>query len=688
VKRPSHRQILIAVAALAAAAFCFVAWSIAPTLSDAPLPIPTRVLAADGSLLYQVGPEDEETSAPIAFSDMPISLVNAVVSAEDKRFFEHHGVDWLALVRALKDDIAAGEIVSGGSTIEQQYLKNTFFTDAPRTLPEKARELVAAQWWAATHSKNDTLERYLNTVYLGNNLFGVQAAAQEYFHKDTRDLSISESALLAGIIGAPSRYEPVSHGAAASDRQRFVLDRMAKNGYIKTEDVEGYASTRLSVFAPRHEISAPHFVFRVLELLEPAIPDIAIGGYEVRTTLDPDLQHVAENSVGLQLTKLMEEHVTDAAVVAVDPESGDVLAYVGSVGYWNEGASGAVNMADAERQPGSALKPFMYQTAIMNKLVTPGTVIADIPSTFEGEPLGTGGSNLYVPENYNDRFHGPVSVRDALGSSLNIPAVKILDQLGLNTFFGALEKFGITFDEAPDYYGLGIVLGGGEVTLEEATHAYAVLAANNQSTPLRFITEVRDASGAVIYQDDPHLERIFDAHEQTRAEQATALIGDILSDKTARALSFGESSLMEIGKPAAAKTGTTRDFKDNWAFGYTPDFALGVWVGNADNSPMYGVSGASGAVPIWHDIMAYRYRFDDPQIEMMPDDIVTRDVCVTSGMLATEICPKTRTEKFISGTEPTLGDTWYRWEMNSKTGQREVVLVLPPEYDAWVQNGN
>lgn len=695
----SRRQIvLVGVAAFGAAAIGFVFWSVLPTLNTALVPMPTRVLARDGSVLYELNAADQETASPMSLFSMPSSLVNAVLSAEDKRFYEHHGIDWLATARALKDSVLAGKIVSGGSTIEQQLIKNTFFADASRSLIQKAREMVAARWWSITHSKEESLERYLNTVYLGNNLFGIQTAAHEYFHKEAADLSVSETAYLAGIIAAPSRFEPVSHRDAGFKRQRYVLTQMVENGFLPEADLESYASTSLSVFRPRHEIRAPHFVFRVLGLLESDVPDIATGGYEILTTLDPELQTFSEASVSHQLVELLEENATNAAVVAVDPITGDVLVYVGSAGYWS-GDAGAVNMANAPRQPGSALKPFMYHAAIMNEIVTPATIIADLPVRFDIQSE-TGENGSYVPRNYNYQYHGPVSVRDALGSSLNIPAVKVLDNLGLHTFFETLSTFGLTFPNTPEYYGLGIVLGGGEVTLEDATSAYVSLATGNLSVPMRFVLEVRDRHGQVIKTFDAQPTHLFDPHEQLRAVQATSLITDILSDASARSISFGEASSMDIGKPVAIKTGTTKDFRDNWVFGYTSNFTLGVWVGNADNSPMYGVSGVSGAVPIWHDITAFRFRYEDPPTVDMPEGIISAEICVTSGMRTTTNCPKTRTEKFISGSEPTIDDTWYQsLIIDVGTGTlatndcldqtiEKIFLIPPPEYHLWITSAD
>lgn len=692
--RWSRKRIGIALCGGLCAALCgFLAWSIVPTLAAKPDLRPTRVLARDGSLLYEVRASDAETMAPVPLTAMPPKLIQAVLAAEDKRFYAHHGIDWAALLRSAWDDLRAGQVVSGGSTLEEQLIKNRYFPGARRTPLQKTRELAAARWWSLTHEKDETLALYLNTVYLGDQAFGMPTAAREYFHKDVGDLSLPEAAMLAGVIGAPSRFEPVSHRTAALARQKFVLERMRDDGGISAEEAAEAEASEVTVFAPRHELRAPHFVFRALASLEAAIPDIRTGGYVVTTTLDPSLQAVAERSVTDKLLALASSHVTDAAVVMLRPRTGEVLAYVGSADYWDEPSAGAVDMAAAPRQPGSALKPFMYQQALMRETVTPATVIADLPARFEAGQDG----GLYVPRNYDLRYHGPVSVRDALGSSLNIPAVKTLAQLGLPDFFGQLKRFGLTFDRPPSYYGLGIVLGGGEVTLTEATHAYADLANGNADAPVTFVQSVVDREGKTVFAASVSAPTpVFETKDEARGRQATYLLTDILSDQGARFASFGEESLLHV-PGVAAKTGTTRDYRDNWAFGYTPDFALGVWAGNADDSPMYGVSGISGSVPIWHDIVMAETRFAKPSAPSAPEGIVTRDVCVTSGLLATPDCPKTRLEKFIAGTEPTAPDTWYQRLHVDPTTDRlatarcpgaveRIFLVPPPEYRAWAES--
>lgn len=650
----------------------FAAWCIAPLRAPRPPTSSTKVVARDGSLLYEVASRDAGNRTFVPLARVPISLVQALVASEDAHFYSHPGVDIGASIRALKDRVLGTGVLSGASTIEQQLIKTTYFPNASRSVLQKIRESIGAIYWARTHTKEQTLEQYLNTIYFGNASYGVEAASQLYFHTSVHDVSVAESAMLVGMVPSPSSYDPYRHWSVARKRQNSVLQRMVDQGFLTPAEREQAFAIDLPIFPSRHPITAPHFVLRVLEQLEETYPEIRNGGYVIKTTLDPALQRVAEETVNRRLASIAQQQVTDASVVAMDPQNGDVLAYVGSADYFDQTIQGQVDMANAKRQPGSALKPFMYLASFMHGK-TPSTIVPDLPVRFDASD-GRG----YYPRNYGYKYHGPVTIRDALGSSLNIPAVVVLNQIGMGAFFDALTRFSIIFPEAPEYYGLGIVLGGGEVSLTDATRAYAELARGSQFVPIRMVTELDDARGNVIqrFVNGPSYPLFTNAH---LAEQATALLTNILRDQKARALSFGETSLMDIGNGIAAKTGTTKDFRDNWAFGYAPNFALGVWVGNADNSPMKGVSGVTGAAPIWHDIMQSRFPRPDPIHWSQPDGLVQRRVCVTSGMLANDICPKTRDDWFIEGTEPTKLDDWYV----SCAGK--TYLDPPSQYADWLR---
>ncbi len=674
------RIVVGALIGAAVAGGLFFAWSIAPLFGQQPGLTSTRVLDRNGGLLYEIADPLFGVRRETALADIAPSLVPAVVASEDHRFYKHHGIDWLAVARVAKEMVVSGQAQGGASTIEQQLIKTLFYSGARRTVWQKAREMVSAAYWSATHDKDETLALYLNSIYFGNRAYGVAAASQTYFHKVPSELTLAESAMLVGFIPSPSTYDPYRHRAAADARQESVLRRMGESD----KDLGG-----ISFFKPQSSIVAPHFVFHVLDELAQTLPDIESGGYVIRTSLDPALQQTAQAAVERRLLALVDKQVGNAAVLAVDPRSSEVLAYVGSADYFAPGIDGAVDMVQAKRQPGSALKPFLYFIAFMQGFA-PATIIADLPVRFEaadGRP--------YYPRNYNYRYFGPVSLRQALASSLNIPAVKLLDRIGLISFFDAAERFGLSFPESPDHYGLGIVLGGGEVSLADTVQAYARLALGGHDVRLSDVLTISDATGATIYQS-PKQEHAALFTDADRATAAAALVADVLTDNSARSLSFGEQSLLDIGKRIAVKTGTTKDFRDNWAFGYTPDFVLGVWVGNADNSPMQAISGITGAVPIWHDLM--RYRFDRGGEIVWPKSsaLTTRTICTVSGLLATNDCPKKRSELFIAGQEPTETDDWYQYiNIDAATGLLDnghcrgpivptLFLVPPPQYQAWL----
>ncbi|MBP9864581.1 penicillin-binding protein 1C [Patescibacteria group bacterium] len=669
------RWAIVVGLAMCCIVFGVVAWSIVPILSrDLSKPVAsTKVLARDGSLLYEVSGESDGSRTPVPLSRVPSSTIQVILSTEDDRFYQHHGVDWLAIGRVFRDLISHQKVMSGASTIEQQLLKMLYFPDRPRTIVQKCRELIAARYWSLTHTKEQTLELYLNTIYFGNQAYGIQAAARTYFHTDVQSLNLAESSLLAGVIASPNAYDPYAHPKASRSRQKSVIDQLVAHGDIDADAGRQAAEDEIPIFPPSHRLRAPHFVFRVLAELETRYPAIRSGGYLITTTLDPDLQRVVEDTVARRLAKIVDQHVTDGAAVVLDPRTGEILAYVGSADYFSPRIQGQVDMATALRQPGSALKPFVYLTAFMRDM-SPSTVVADLPIRFE-----TATGQGYYPKNYSNKYHGPVSLRDALGSSLNIPAVKVLDRVGLPALFSVLNQFGIRFPETPEYYGLGVVLGGGEVTLMDTLQAYANLARSVHTIPVRDVLRIQDASGSVIEEMERSASKpLFE--DQKKGEQAAYLVSDVLSDPSARVKAFGEANFLGFGKRIAVKTGTTRDFRDNWAFGYTPEVAVGVWVGNADNTPMKGVSGVSGAAPIWADIMRYVTRSTDQISWTVPPGIVQRSVCVTSGLGASSICPKTRNEIFIAGTEPTKIDDWY--ERCEATGK--VYLKPPGEYSAWM----
>ena len=487
---------------------------------------------------------------------------------------------------------------------------------------------------------------------------------------------------------------------AAQGRQAVVLDLMVKQNYISAEQAALAKAEDLQFAATPFPIEAPHFVAYVRQWLEDryGLEAIYTQGLVVTTTLDLDWEHTAQSIVQRQIAELSKDkpdqpgkNVNDAAVVAMDPQTGQILVMLGSPDYFNAKIDGAVNVAIAHRQPGSSIKPITYAAAFdptSPAPLTPATMILDVRSSFptrEGDP--------YVPKNYDQQFHGPVSAREALASSYNIPAVKVLQYVGLDRMIGLARKLGITTFGQPDRYGLSLTLGGGEVRLLDMVVAYSTFANGGQKVDPVAVLEVSDAKGEMLYRSVPQ------DGAQVLDPRVAYLITNILSDNLARAPAFGEYSVLRLNRPAAAKTGTTTDWRDNWTIGYTPALVTGVWVGNADNQPMEHVSGVTGAGPIWHDFMQAALKTRPVQQFTRPDGLIDLDVCATSGLLPTPYCPYTRREVFIAGTQPTQPDDLYQpVKIDVATGlpagpntpqdriETRVYLVLPAEAREWARD--
>lgn len=653
-----------AVCMLAAALAFGAAW----VLRDLPdvgqvaqTPAPS-ILIVDraGRLLYEVADPHVGKHVPVPLEEVPLALRQATIATEDAHLGRHFGVDPAAILRAVWQNLRSGEVVSGASTIPQQVARNLLLgaeERGQRTLRRKLREAVLAWRLSRTHTPEQILELYLNHTYYGHYARGVEAAAQAYFGKHVRELDLAECALLAGLPQSPARYNPLENPKAAKDRQRVVLDLMVRRGYITPEEARAAAAEPLHFAATPFPIQAPHFVMYVQRILEEELDPatLARAGLVVRTTLDLDLNREAEQIVRRHLALLTTptedeppRRVDNAALVALDPRTGEILAMVGSPDYFDPRISGAVNGALALRQPGSAIKPLTYAAAFDparatpdRPPLTPATLVEDVRT-----PFVTREGNPYVPLNYDLRFHGPVLLRQALGSSLNVPAVKVLDYIGVDTLVTLAHDLGIHSLEAGHRYGLALTLGGGEVSLLELTRAYAAFAAGGNLPPLRAILRVEDLQGRLVW--EPELEE----PRPVLDPRVAYLITDILSDNYARLLGFGEGSPLRLSRPSAAKTGTTTDWRDNWTLGYVPQLVAGVWVGNADNTPMYGVSGVDGAAPIWHDFMEVALKGQPVLRFAEPPGLVRVAVCAESGLLPGPSCPHRRVEVFIAGTEP------------------------------------
>lgn len=663
-----------------------------------------RITDRAGRLMYEVLAREGGRHTLIALDAIPETLVDATIATEDSSFFENPGVDLRGILRAVWINLQGGETLAGGSTITQQVARNLLLEAGERqerTLRRKLRESLLAWQLAHAFSKEEILSLYLNHMYYGALAYGVEAAAQTYFGKPAVELDLAESALLAGLPQAPAYYDPFSYPERAKARQVVVLDLMLKQGMIEPQERELAEQERLVYTATPYPIEAPHFVFWVRDQLTQLVSKDALyrsGGLIVRTTLDLDWQHHAERIIQGQLQKLNQpgvesqgHRVRNAALVALEPHSGEILSMVGSPDFFSASIQGAINMALAPRQPGSAFKPLIYAAAMDPAREDPwtaATMILDVHAAFI-----THDGQAYAPVNFDLEEHGPVSLRRALGSSLNIPAVRTLNAIGLEPVLGLSSKVGITTFGDPDIYDLSLALGGGEVRLLELTAAYGVFANGGSRVDPIAILEIQDAQGSTLFARDPI------GREQVLDPRVAWLISDILSDKDARTLGFGANSVLQIDRPAAVKTGTTTDFRDNWTIGYTPDLVVGVWVGNTDNQPMLDVTGLSGAAPVWHQFMR-TVEVGQPELVFgFPSGLVRVEVCALSGLLPTEACAFTREEWFIRGTEPTRPDNLYRQVIidtdtmcyaSETTAQgkraRRVVLNLPPEAAPWARS--
>jgi penicillin-binding protein 1C len=637
----------------------------------------------------------ERFSRELALEEVPPHVIAAVLAAEDKRFFSHHGIDWLATGRALFAGITHGRIVSGASTITQQLVKIS--ARRPRTWRAKLIESVTALRLEQTWSKEQILAAYLNRLDFGNLNIGLSAAADYYFGKPVSDLSDAEAAFLAGLPKNPRKLNPHASPESARRRQLTVLERMRANRQLDPARFDHAVAETLALRPPQRRFRAPHFVEMVLRAVAgiddpglrqnardtgPGSPIPATA--QIRTTLDFPLNERVETIVRDRLAQLHEQNVRNAAAVVIDNATGDVIALVGSENYFSPGA-GQVNGAWAPRSAGSALKPFTYLLAL-ERGTTPATIVADVRSSFPAD------GSFYRPENYNRRCYGPVRYRTALASSLNIPAVKVLLAAGGPAALHArLREVGLTtLNRPPEVYGLGLTLGNCEARLLEMTNAYASLARLGEFRPWRVLPTSNVA-----------------AHRYSRPELVWQ-IADILSDNSARTLAFGMNSALRFDYPVACKTGTSTDFRDNWTVGFTPEFSVGVWVGNFDGSPMREVSGVSGAGPILHAIFDYLHANHGTTWYRTPEAIVERTIHPLTGKLLADGDVRGVREKFVAGQLPAPEsandydpagkvqlsvefDEWFKSAENSlrdravlATGRDELLITSPQAGSVYV----
>ena len=661
---------LFALLLLAAFSFAFFA-------KDLPQPdkvvrregFSTKIYDRNGELLYDIYQGQKRT--PVDLSEIPQHLRNATIAVEDKNFYKHEGFDLTGIFRALYNIIVHHRL-QGGSTLTQQLVKNVLLT-SQRTLTRKLKEFILAVQIEHRYSKDQILQMYLNEAPYGGAAWGVEAAAETYFGKKVKELNLVESAILAGLPQRPSVYSPFSDNPKAYvGRTQQVLRRMREDGYITSEqEKEALSQLEKVEFASQGaSFKAPHFVMYVKKQLEDRYGQQMVeqGGLRVTTTLDLKIQEEAQKAVSEEIKKVEPLHITNGAAIVLDPQSGEILAMVGSKDYNDPNYDGKVNVVLSLRQPGSAIKPVTYLTAL-KKGYTASTLLMDTPTTFPG---GSGQPD-YQPVNYDGKFHGPLQVRYALGNSINIPAVKMLAMVGIKEMLSTAYEMGIsTLEPTVDNlkrFGLSVTLGGGEVRLLELANAYNAFANGGLRVEPVAILKVTDKDGRVLE------ERKKISGKRVITPEQAFIISHILADNSARLITFGERSALVIpGRTVAVKTGTTNDKRDNWTIGWTPQIMVGVWVGNNDNSPMKEVSsGISGAAPIWHRIISAALA-DKPNVGFdVPEGVVTAEVDQVSGFRAHDGYPS-RVEYFIKGTEP-IGEDPIHTKLKLCPGQEKLATV-------------
>jgi 1A family penicillin-binding protein len=622
----------------------------------------TQILDREGHPLYAVYDEEKRLSIPA--DQMPDILRQATVAIEDKDFYRHRGVDVRGIIRGVILKPLTGQRAQGGSTITQQYVKNALLT-SERSIDRKIKELIIALELEFMYSKEEILTLYLNEIPYGSNVYGIEAAAQTFFGKSARDLNLTEATTLAALPQRPSYLSPYgSHTDELTERRNFVLERMAALGFIAEETKEASQAQTVS-FVPRREtITAPHFVFYVRDkLIEKYGEQLVLeGGLKVTTTLDLRAQRKAEEAIATADNKYLTRYKADnAALVALDPRNGQILAMVGSVDYFDTDHGGNFNVTTALRQPGSAFKPIVYAAAFKGTL-SPSSTLWDVETDF----------GQYRPQNYDGSQRGPVTVRSALANSLNIPAVKTLALTGLDKAIKTAQDLGITSLTEPDRYGLSLVLGGAEVKPLELAAAYGVFGAEGSYHEPSPILRVEDSSGKV-------LDEWQDVSREALAPEIAYQITHILIDNQARTPVFGaRSPLYFPGMAVAAKTGTTQEYRDGWTVGYTPEVTTAVWVGNNDNSPMDQAGGVRAAGPIFHDFMVGFYENREAPGFPRPSTIREVEVDALSGKLPTEHSPQVIRDIFAPWQIPTTRDDVHvSLDVNRLNGQVATDLTPP-----------
>ncbi|MFC1595054.1 transglycosylase domain-containing protein [Patescibacteria group bacterium] len=651
--------ILGALIALAIAMIIFGSINIpdVSTLEGVEIIQSTKIYDRTGEvLLWEIHGEEKRTIVP--FEEISRHVKNATVAIEDSYFYSHKGISFIGILRAFIADILSGEIEQGGSTITQQFVKNALLTPE-KTIIRKIKEVVIATKLERLYTKDEILSLYLNEIPYGSNAYGIESAAQTFFGKSNGEVSLAEAAYLAALPQASSYYSPYgNHKDELGKRKNLVLSRMRELGFITEEESETAKKEQVA-FLPRSKtgIIAPHFVMYVTEMLAREFGEqyMERAGLKITTTLDAELQEKAEEIVSRYAESNKEKfNASNAGLIAIDPKTGEILTMVGSHDYFDIEGEGNFNITLAHRQPGSAFKPIVYAAAFQ-KGYTPDTVVFDLETNFTSEAAVAEGADKYMPKNYDNKFRGPITLRDALAQSVNVPSVKVLYLTGLKESLNLARNLGITSLAGPLRYGLTLVLGGGEVSLLELTSAYGVFANKGTRVQPSAIKKIESNSGKNLFEYEIYEKRVIE-------EDIANAINDILADNEARAPAFGwNSPLFFEGYDVAVKTGTTNDYRDAWTLGYSPTIAVGAWAGNNDNSPMEKKIAGFIITPLWHEFMETALikmgneSFLDPPDYDVEKLILkgewrgneTYTIDTVSGKLATEFTPPEKREDIV-----------------------------------------
>ncbi len=650
---------------------------------DREIPLTTKMYDRTGkTVLYEIHGAEKRTA--INLSEIPKYAIHATITAEDRGFYEHRGFSITGIIRSILKNILSNEKV-GGSTITQQLVKNAILT-SEKTYTRKAKELILSYQIEKKFSKDDILKMYFNEIPYGSVVYGIEAAAQTFFGKSAKDITLAEAAILAAIPQAPTYYSPTGNNTdKLSDRQKWVLDSMVKLGYITSEEAQAAKKKKIISRKPLENIIAPHFVMFIKEYLTEKYGEKTVGegGLKIITTIDLDKQKFAENAIGERVEKNKEYGASNAALLSLDPKNGQILAMVGSVDYFNDEIDGQVNVTTRTRQPGSSFKPIVYAAAF-KKGYTPQTVLFDVETKF----INFDGKE-YAPKNYDLKEHGPVTLRQALAGSLNIPAVKVIYLTGINNVLDLADEVGYTTLKDRWRFGLSLVLGGGEVRLLEHANAFAVFAREGEFHPTTGVLRVENKDGEILEEYKEEKSKVL---ETEVARQITS----ILSDNSARSFIFGENNSLTLkDRAVAAKTGTTNDYRDAWTLGYTPSLVTGVWVGNNDFSAMKrGADGSVVAAPIWNAYMSAALantpveNFIQPEPNTLNNPVLNGSmkegikarVDKISGKLATEYTPADFIEE---RTFRVLHSILYYINKDDPQGDPPKDPAADPQYEIW-----